>query len=60
MKYQCKLYTISLTNRHVVENDTMKADELLYAIILTLPIEMTSSVNEKANDLARNFTRLNL
>ena len=39
---------MGLTNHHVVENDTMTADELLYAMILTLPKESTSRVDEKA------------
>ena len=51
---------MGLTNHHVVENDTMTAGELLDAIILTLPMGLTISVNEKANGLATDFTRSNL
>lgn len=60
VNHQGKVYTMGLTKGHVVENETMTADELLYAIILTLPIELTGSVDEKANGLAPNFVRSKL
>lgn len=60
LRFQRKVYTMGLTNHHVVENDTMTAGKLLYPMKLTLPMELTSSVDEKANGLAPSFARSNL
>lgn len=60
VSFQGKVYTMGLTNHHVVENDTMTAGKFLYAMILTLSMGLTSSVDEKSNGLAPDFTRMHL
>ncbi|MDI1491053.1 MAG: hypothetical protein OHK93_002258 [Ramalina farinacea] len=60
VSFQGKVHTMGLTNHHVVENDSMTAGKLLYAMILTLSMGLTSSVDEKANGLRPDFTRMHI